>query len=43
MGALVKKYYAMGLYTVDNLKVFVKAAYITPDEFKELCGKDYTA
>ena len=43
MGSLVKKYYALGLYTVDDLKVFVKAAYITADEFKALSGTDYAA
>ena len=43
MEALVKKYYALGLYTVDDLKVFVKAAYITADDFKTLSGTDYTA
>jgi hypothetical protein len=43
MGLLVKKYYALGLYTVDDLKVFVKAAYITTDEFKALSGTDYAA
>lgn len=43
MGSLVKQYYALGLYTVDDLKVFVKAAYITADEFKALTGTDYAA
>ena len=43
MGSLVKQYYALGLYTVDDLKVFVKAEYITPDEFKALSGTDYAA
>ena len=43
MGLLVKKYYALGLYTVDDLKIFVKAAYITTDDFKTLSGTDYAA
>ena len=43
MGLLVKKYYALGLYTVDDLKVFVKAAYITADDFKTLTRTDYAA
>lgn len=43
MGSLVKQYYALGLYTVDDLKVFVKAAYISTDEFKALSGTDYAA
>lgn len=43
MGSLVKKYYALGLYTVDELKVFVKAAYIAADDFKTLTGTDYAA
>lgn len=43
MGDLVKQYFALGLYTVDNLKVFVQAAYITIVDFKQLTGQDYTA
>lgn len=43
MGLLVKKYYALGLYTVDDLKIFVKAAYITTDDFKTLSGTDYAS
>ena len=42
MGSLVKQYYALGLYTVDDLKVFVKTGYITADDFKTLSGTVYT-
>ncbi|WP_082920229.1 XkdX family protein [Loigolactobacillus backii] len=42
MGDLVKQYYQLGLYTTDNLKVFVQAAYITAADFKSLTGNDYS-
>lgn len=38
MGELVKEYYALGLYTVDNMKLFVMA-----DEFKQLTNTYYSA
>lgn len=43
MGELVKQYFALGLYTVDNLKIFVQAAYISTDEFKQLTNTEYVA
>jgi len=43
MGNYVKNYYKMGLYTADNLKLFVSVAYITAADFKELTGTDYVA
>lgn len=43
MGTLVEQYYKQGLYTAENMKLFVKAAYITADKFKELTGTDYAA
>lgn len=43
MADMVKSYFKLGLYTADNLKTFVQAAFITTDDFKELTGTDYTA
>ncbi len=39
----IKLYFEMGLYTVNDLKVFVTAQMITADEFKELSNVEYTA
>lgn len=41
MKDLVEKYYKQGQYTADDMKVFVKATYITADDFKTLTGTDY--
>lgn len=43
MGTYVKQYYKMGLYSNDDLKVFVQTAWITADDFKTLTGTDYAA
>lgn len=43
MSEYVLNYYKMGLYTDDNMKVFVLAGYITTDQFKTATGKDYVA
>lgn len=37
----VKNYYDMGLYTKDNVKVFVKAAMITEADYKTITGDKY--
>jgi hypothetical protein len=41
MGAYVKQYYQQGLYTDDQLKVFVQAAYITQQDYQDLTGTPY--
>lgn len=43
MGDLVKRYFALGLYEIDDLRIFVQAAYITIVDFKQLTGQDYAA
>lgn len=43
MSNLVKSYFSLGLYTSDNLKIFVQAAFITAADFKDLTGTDYAA
>lgn len=39
----IKKYYDMGKYTDEQMKVFVKAGWITEAEYKTITGKKYTA
>lgn len=39
---LLKKYYDMGIYTDENMKVFVACGWITTEEYKEITGKQYT-
>lgn len=38
---LIKEYYDMGLYTKDQLKVFVQAGMITAQQYQEICGEPY--
>ena len=42
MFAIVKRYYDKGVYTVDNVKSFVRAGRLTEEQFKEITGEDYT-
>lgn len=41
LGDLVLNYYKMGLYNIEDMEGFVKAGYITPEQFKEATGQDY--
>lgn len=38
----VKRYYDKGLYTKKNVALFVRRNKITPEEYKEITGDDYT-
>lgn len=40
--SIVKKFYEMGIYTSENVKIFVLARDITEEQYKEITGKDYT-
>ena len=40
---IVGDYYKLGLYTADQVKVFVTAGWITAAEYKTITGTDYTA
>ena len=40
---IISNYYKLGLYTKDNVKVFVVAKWITSDDYKQITGTDYTA
>jgi uncharacterized XkdX family phage protein len=39
----IKKYYDMGKYTDEQMKVFVGAEWITPEQYKEITGVEYVA
>jgi uncharacterized XkdX family phage protein len=39
----IKKYYDEGIYTKDDVKVFVAQGYITADQYKQITGDDYVA
>lgn len=41
MDKFVILYFQLGLYTVDQFKEFVKAGWITKEQFKETSGQDY--
>ena len=42
MFRIVKRYYDRGIYNKDNVKVFVRAGDITPEQYKEITGDEYT-
>lgn len=37
----VKRYYDMGFYTKDNVKVFVVAGMVTDEDYKKITGDVY--
>lgn len=37
----VKRYYDMGKYSDEQVKVFVKAGWITEEQYKEITGEEY--
>lgn len=39
----IKKYYDMGKYTDEQMKIFVKAEWITEEQYKEITGIEYVA
>ena len=39
--AKCKKYFDKGLWSIDNLKIFVEKEKITAKEYKEITGEDY--
>lgn len=38
---IVKRYFEKGIYSVDDVKKFVRCAKITEEEFKEITGEEY--
>lgn len=41
MYKIVKRYYDKGIYSAEDVKVFVKAGKITADQYKDIVGTDY--
>lgn len=41
MRDLVIKFYKLGIYTDENLPVFVRVQWISTEDYKDLTGKDY--
>lgn len=41
MFKIVKRYYDKGIYTKENVKVFVRARKITAEQYKEITGDTY--
>lgn len=41
MKELVFQFYKQGLYTIDDLPLFVQVNFISAEDYKELTGKDY--
>jgi uncharacterized XkdX family phage protein len=39
----IKKYYDMGKYTNEEMKIFVKAEWITEEQYKEITNVSYVA
>lgn len=39
---MIKRYYDMGKYTDEQVKVFVRAGRITEEQYKEITGLEYT-
>jgi uncharacterized XkdX family phage protein len=37
----IKRYYDMGKYTNEQVKIFVMANWITAEQYKEITGEDY--
>lgn len=41
MYKIVKRYYDKGIYTKENVSVFVKAGKITAEQYEEITGEAY--
>jgi uncharacterized XkdX family phage protein len=42
MFSIIKRYYTLGIYTNENVKVFVRAGKITEAQYQEITGQVYT-
>lgn len=38
---LVKRYYTKGIYSIEDVKTFVRANKLTPEEYQEITGEIY--
>ena len=43
MFAIVKRYYDKGIYSKEDVKVFVRTGKLTETRYKEITGEDYVA
>lgn len=43
MADYIKEYYGLGLFTNEDMKLFVQVQWITPEQYKETTGIDYVA
>ncbi|WP_072060837.1 XkdX family protein [Clostridium novyi] len=43
MYKFIKEYFDLKLYTIEDVKVFVVARWITEEEFKTITGTEYIA
>lgn len=43
MVKVIKRYYDMGIYSKENVKVFVVAGKITAEDYQAITGDEYTA
>ena len=43
MFGIVKRYYDKGIYSKNDVKKFVLAEKITPEQYKEITSEDYIA
>ena len=41
MADYIKEYYGLGLFTNDDMKLFVKVGWLTSEQYKEVTGSDY--
>lgn len=42
MFKLVKRFYDKKIYSKEDVKIFVKSEDITPEQYKEITGDEYT-
>ena len=43
MFAIAKRYYDKGIYSNEDIKVFVRTGKLTEAQYKEITGEDYVA
>lgn len=41
--SIIGNYFKLGLYTAEQVRIFVQAAWITAADYKQITGTEYTA
>ena len=41
MFTIVKRYYDKGIYTAEDVAVFVRVGRLTPEQYQEITGEEY--